>query len=655
MPPTFNANGYSHSVPSLSRQATAATNFLAPQQYGQHQDGYRQYNPARINQLLHPFNLPEPRAGAAPSQGAQSANRASSQAPTNDIMITKDHEPHFRPSNYTPPLATEIFSANDHPEVMQESFEMAEPIEEIIRNPHDSALLFRSFPLNSSSSDSSSTPSEPDMQVFDTRQSQDSRSAVRRGTRNRIFQWKYSPSHEEMLVRTFMDNTCGILSVKNGETENPWKTHIWPLSHESPALRHAIISMAAFHGSEDNRDLILAGVSHSNRSFKGLRHDLQSGDVTKVITSLATSLALAFSESWNERGETAGVTHLIAAKHLVKRAKEVTRQIDVEPQLMSALSFLLNTYVYIAVIARLISIDDENTDFDANPLPASSPFVSEEIDPLMGCAGTLYPIIGKVTKLVGQVRKCERNSNAILEDARYLKSLVERWEPPRSFQPVEDPTLEEQHSILTAEAYRATTLLYLHQAVPEIESEPAAELASRALSCLAAVPITSGAVIIQIFPLLAAGCEASSQEVRDWVENRWDEMKRRMKIRNLDRCLDVTREVWRRRDVPVETDPPDVVCGVGPQLYSVSLPQTEYYIPGQEAMSFGFPIRVFDYPGGTPNFPGQLRPEDQVHQAFDKRKTVRGWAHWVRVMRSWNWESEFGVARTIERVILTFS
>ena len=557
-------------------------------------------------------------------------------------MLNKDPAPPYRPTHYIPPLATSLSLVGNTSSAMQGVAEGPEPIEEVIRNPEDSALLFTGFPSHLSSSDSSSTPSEPEMQLLDPRQTGESKNSASHELWNQIFQWKYSPSHEDFLVRTFMDNTCGILSVKNGESENPWKTLIWPLTHESPALRHAIISMAAFHGSEDNRDLIVAGVTHSNQSFKGLRHDLQSGDAIKVVTSLATSLALAFSESWNETGQTAGVTHLTAAKHLVKRAKEVTWQAPVRPELMTALSFLLNTYVYIAVIARLISIDEENTDFDAISSPAATPFLTNEIDPLMGCAGTLYPIIGKVTKLVGQVRKSERNTKAIMEDARYLKSMVERWEPPSSFEPVEDPTLEEQHSILTAEAYRATTLLYLHQAVPEIESEPAAVLASRALSCLAAVPITSGAVIIQIFPLLAAGCEASSPEVRAWVENRWDEMKRRMKIRNLDRCLDVTREVWQRRDNPEPFDPPDVVRGPGPQLYTVSLPHLEeMYIPPLEAMSHGYPLRIVDYPSGSPNFPGQTSPENQICQAFDRRKTVKGWAHWVMVMKSWQWEGEY--------------
>ena len=558
-------------------------------------------------------------------------------------MLNKDPAPHFRSVHCPPPLATEVMHANDNFELTGGDVEMSEAIEEITRNPHDSALLLHSFPMRAPSSDSSSTPSEPEMQVLDVQQPRDWHDRDFPDTWNRIFQWRYSPSHEDTLVRTFMDNTCGILSVKNGETENPWKTLVWPLAHESPALRHAIISMAAFHGSEDNKDLILAGVRHSNQSFKGLRDDLQSGDATKVITSLATSLALAFSESWNEEGKTAGVTHLNAAKHLVRRAKDVMGQAPVQPQLIAALSFLLNTYVYVAVIARLISIDDENTDFDANYSPVSGPFVSREIDPLMGCAGTLYPIIGKVTKLVGRVRKSERNSKVILEEARYLKSLVERWEPPSSFEPVEDPTLEEQHSILTAEAYRATTLLYLHQAVPEIESEPATELASRALSCLAAVPITSGAVIIQIFPLLAAGCEASSQELRDWVENRWDEMKRRMKIRNLDRCLDVTREVWRRRDFSGESDLPNVVGGVGPHLYSVFPQDSEFYMPSQGTIGFRYPVQVFESLGGMLNFPGQISPENQVRQAIDRRRTVRGSAHWVGVMQSWDWEGKFQI------------
>lgn len=366
---------------------------------------------------------------------------------------------------------------------------------------------------------------------------------------------------KEMLLAQFDRHTCGILSVKDGPNENPWRTVIWPLAQDSKHLYHAIASLTAFHSSKASPELRMDGMRHMHKSVTKLATSLNNMKFDDGLTgneieaALATTLVLAFSESWDRHVST-GIKHLKGAKYFVSQAV-VKHQQALEAgkntaQQLNRLKFLCNSFIYMDVIARLTSLEED--DFgDLDNVLATFNEPSEnmpEIDPLMGAASTLFPLIGRVAAIVTRVRKSATNSFTLISDAIDLKKRIEQWQPPApvSFEIPEDPTSEVQHSIQTAEAYRWATLLYLHQAVPEIPSDPASILADRVLRYLATVPLSSRAIIVQIYPLLAASCEAISEEDRDWVRNRWSAMSARMSIGNVDKCFEVIKEVWDRRD-----------------------------------------------------------------------------------------------------------
>ncbi|OXV09375.1 hypothetical protein Egran_02861 [Elaphomyces granulatus] len=401
----------------------------------------------------------------------------------------------------------------------------------------------------------------------------------------------FAPSSEEMLILRFNKQTCGILSIKDGSFENPWRTSIWPLAKQSPALWHAVFAMAAFHSSKENPTLRLAGVDHMRKSISCM---VQGMEQMRTDAALATTLSLAFAESWDRHTST-GIEHLNGAKALIRQALGAKRDVTVEDR--SRLRFLYNTWVYMDVIARLTSLDEGNN-IHIDPSLFMTPHDAvHEVDPLMGCASTLFPLIGKAASLIQRVRKSESNSIALISEAIEVQTLIKQWEPPEIFDPPEDPTSDIQHSLQTADAYRWATLLYLHQAFPEIPSEPATELARNALVSLATVPISSRTTIIHIYPLLAASCEADKQEDRNWVIARWAAMQARLKIGNIDRCVDVVRQVWQRRD-----------------FFAGNL-----FTNG----SMGNMGRGSAY-GGPKN--------------IEFEKTVRGRLHWISVMKEWNWE-----------------
>ena len=511
--------------------------------------------------------------------------------------------------------------------------------------------------------------------------SEASSTSSKTSNRTLIAQPQFDASSPEMLMLRFDKSTCGILSVKDGPTENPWRTLIWPLARDAPALYHAISSMTAFHGAFEIKDLHVPGMAHMTKSIKKLATEIEN---MRVDSALATCLALAFGEGWDRHVST-GIQHLHGARIMVNNAVVKHQQDMQQGQLIDQdamrLKFLCNTFVYMDVIARLTSMEESrNLNLEEIIGTFNQPMGDLfEVDPLMGCAITLFPIIGKAASLIQTVRKQRTNSLAIVSQAMELKEELQQWEVPSPmiFERPEDITSEVQHSIQTAEAYRYAMLLYLHQAVPEIPSEPSEVLAKRVLMALAPVPLSSRAIIVQIFPLLAAGCEVNAGEDRQWVSQRWNAMLLRLKIGNVLSCMNVTQEIWNRRDT-FEAEkaermmrrfqarglpngdfvPPALKQGKRKAHTTEESSEEEFFgvLNGagdeQESRPPKAARRVtFDTMGarGMPMMgpipltsPGLSRQaSDVVVNQLEPEYTVRGRLHWLGVMQEWDWEGKF--------------
>ena len=462
------------------------------------------------------------------------------------------------------------------------------------------------------------------------------------------------PDSEEMLTLRYDTQTCGILSIKDGPTENPWRMTLWPMAKESPALRYAINAMTAFHASKERPSLRIKGMQHFGQSLKLLSAGIQDA---RIDISLATTLVLAFAESWDQLIST-GITHLRGAKRLVSEALINYRQGSLHPEVEARLSFLCRTWVYMDVIARLTSLDgDESEGFDTVLSPLCGPLAPNQgIDPLMGCASTLFPLIGRVANLVRKVRTSRENSLAIVSQASELRDSIEKWRIPKVLQAPEDQSTEINHSEKTAEAYRCATLLYLHQAVPEIYSESVNEIATmakRVLNNLATVPPTSRAVIIHIFPLLAASCEVVGVEDRKWVADRWEAMMARMNIQNLDKCWIAVKEVWERRDNREQERRRQRHRAAADHLLTAYMPtecvknETSPEDDGVHDGSLndegtGRPTQSTRPSQSTESRVGTLRRESAgaARGGLDYELTVRGGLHWAGVMKDWKWEGK---------------
>ncbi|KAE9981401.1 hypothetical protein BLS_007477 [Venturia inaequalis] len=458
----------------------------------------------------------------------------------------------------------------------------------------------------------------------------------------------FSPGSPEMLTLRFDRQTCGILSVKDGPTENPWRTLIWPLARDSPALYHAIASMTSFHTSKNQPDVRLQGIDHMRTSIENLANGIAN---MRFDTAIATTLALAFAESWDQHTST-GINHIKGAKILVNQALTRHQQVAFRGEELERLKFLTNAWVYMDVLARLTSEDDdESNDFDAAYSKLANSFDAElHLDPLMGAASTLFPIVGRVANLVRRVRRSKSNSPSTISHAMELKKMLQEWEPPSLEEVPEDPTIDIEHTLQTAEAYRWATLLYLHQAVPEIPSASSAELGKKVMVFLATVPLSSRTVIVHIYPLIAASCEAVDEEDRHWVSQRWMSMAQRMKIGVIDRCADVVKEVWRRRD---QYEMHTAIRRHPPLKRGLSFDADGFNDGGDMnfAWNDSYPLGgnrkrratdgIFDLLKAL-RLGGRKVSRDDKNGDTDVNFTVRGRMHWLGVMKDWGWEVLLG-------------
>lgn len=470
------------------------------------------------------------------------------------------------------------------------------------------------------------------------------------------------PGSPESLFPQFNQQTCGILSIKDGPGENPWREMILPLAQESPALWHAVSAMAAFHSAKQLPAMFQQGLQHMNQSGRHFFNDVAR---MKTETALATTLALAFAMSWDHRLVPGGNPHIRGAKTLFLEVVKKYNRTPSNSKDYPRLEFLCNTWLYVNVIAQLTSLDGDDAN-DLNTDPPSHPLSRYiEIDPLLGSARSLFPLIGRVASVIRKVYSSGSNSMDICREAELLQTAVENWMPPFGEMPkVEDPSLEVRHSLQTAEAYRWATLLYLHQAVPEIPSRTTANLAHRILECLKSVPVSSRAIVIQIFPLMAAGCEVVGED-RTWVRNRWDTMRLLMKIGNLDRCWDVVKEVWQLRDddevqkskrglqiadsiingtnnysavkrkMKSEVNKEDAYFvdwtdGCNGTVKRRATPDNMFMDKYSLMMDVGYEMLELEKAQS-------LLPEYSI-EVIDPERTVRGKLHWIGVMRGWKWE-----------------
>ncbi|KAL4797603.1 fungal-specific transcription factor domain-containing protein [Aspergillus venezuelensis] len=380
-----------------------------------------------------------------------------------------------------------------------------------------------------------------------------------------------SEDSPETIASVFNHRICEVLCIVNSSTNNPWRQIVWPLAQKYLPLYHAIAAMTCFSGMPHLR---AEGFRHLETSIQKLSYYQQrdGSDSIPLEVTATTLLALAMAKTWYYPRSYNGIAHLKKARGLIQALSKNppgSAQTDTSNTSQS-MRFLINTWMYMDVLTRITSssADDPPDDIIMEYNSTTSISISDvgsdnkpHIDPLMGCANTLFPLIGRVADLVGRVRRSTQKTSTptMVSTAVDLLTAIDNWTPSllmddlssNSESELNFETITSSFSDLyqTAIAYKWATLLLLYQAVPELPSRFShSDIARKILVFIATVPLSSKAVFFPIFPLMVAGCEAADAEDREWVKKRWRSLSTLNGSGIADRCLELTVEVWRRRD-----------------------------------------------------------------------------------------------------------
>lgn len=455
----------------------------------------------------------------------------------------------------------------------------------------------------------------------------------------------------------FDRQTCHALSIQEELDPNPWRTLIWPLAAEYPALWHALAALTCLCMSKQQPQLRDDATRHSHRSAQLLSHSIEEDELPKDV-ALAVTLALAFADTWDYENSPTGTNHIRNAGSLLSQLLSTQRQV-VTKEAQARTEFLYNTWTYMDVLARFTCNETLPSYSENTPLPHWDElgWNTSNLDPLMGYALTFFPIMRRVADLINKVRarSTSGNSPAIISQGLQLRQVIEDWSPPIDLEMIEDPTPNMTDAIQTAEAYRWATLCLLYQAIPELPNLTSyGELAQKILVYLATTPLDSKTIIVHILPLMVAGCDAVEEEDREFVRERWSAMAKRMVAGIINRCLKITEEVWRRREEYLWTrglsvSPHDLRLGSSTTTANDSAALSEDIAnfinlgtnPGAAAPSSGGSTMQGSRASvrnanGFPISAAFKKGVDTLTRSGCSEYTVRGKLHWLGVMKDWD-------------------
>ena len=466
---------------------------------------------------------------------------------------------------------------------------------------------------------------------------------------------KTNQDREEHIATALRLNMCHKLSIEEDTDRNMWWNLVWPLAKNQPAVYNAIGALTCFGANDDSPPLRIDGAQYVNRSTQNLSEQMEKGEMP-LYAALAATLALGFAETWDHKNSSGGSMHVRGGGLLLQQITTNHSNMACNDEQQTLLGFLAHTWLYMDALARFTCSDLSQPYPGGVSSPDLTLFSTNEskLDPLMGYATALFPIIRHVADLINKVRAREmsRNSPAIISQALELRRAIEQWTLPIDLEAIDDPSQLMTDAIQTAEAYRWSTLLMLYQTVPELPNLTSyGELAQKILVYLATIPLSSTTVIIHIFPLIVAGCDAVEEEDRQFVRDRWNAMSRRMVPGVIDRCLKITEEIWKRREEYLWNSGLSFTSN-GRQVNTTINDSTAL---SKDIASF---INFGTSPGATTtsssgNTERLVRKGNDfpISAAFKKgvdmltrsgctEYTVRGRLHWLGVLKDWNWQCE---------------
>lgn len=276
---------------------------------------------------------------------------------------------------------------------------------------------------------------------------------------------------------------------------------------------------------------------------KLLRSSLVSGkSIVAIEAGIATSLILPSSapmdglELWDLERHLRGARLLLAHALLYCGPSSFSRL-----KLLNEAQLQLTTLMWLACKVQLsVNLEDNMWVLDSILKRRGI------MDPFMANARILFSLLQDALDASRQVRFGWATSAGLLAVAKQFKRNIEDWTHPIISEV--SWTDEELHALDFLYSYRATVLIYMCQVFPELRAPSDHNLHQTILNRLTMILPASSSIILLVFPLLVAGGDACTPNSRAQVKDAWKTIGRKTWVINIYKCLNITQEVWRRRD-----------------------------------------------------------------------------------------------------------
>ncbi|KAI5957496.1 hypothetical protein KGF57_003190 [Candida theae] len=177
-------------------------------------------------------------------------------------------------------------------------------------------------------------------------------------------------SEQEQILYLYSEYTSGIMSIKNGFHENPWRNLLVPLAMRYGCLFNSIAAMTLFHLAGSNgivassEELRSRAQNYMKRCIlelaSGLSKMENGGEVDfPADIALATCLNLAVCESWDV-STSSGIAHLKGAKTMINKILALLREHQhslCDQSLPSSESSVFNQDKFLQLKSKLVLID----------------------------------------------------------------------------------------------------------------------------------------------------------------------------------------------------------------------------------------------------------------------------------------------------------
>jgi len=376
----------------------------------------------------------------------------------------------------------------------------------------------------------------------------------------------------------FIRNTCHVL-VPYDDSNNPFRTILSQMALH-PSAQHllaALLASSAAHRAGVKREPPPKYLIQNllQMTLGGLRKALANPTEASQDTTLATAIALS---SYNiiSSDVTTWRIHLDGAREIILHRR---RTGTLPARESSITAFLLKWFAYLDVIAGAsgLTLKEHNYDSavslieDVTDDHRTEHWEPSKFDTFTGFTSRLLPLLLRIGKLAQQKRVAAHNNIDITTDDTFIENIdnleldlsaaeLDNFNiilPPNTFV---DAQLAAQLRACN-EAFHSAARLHIQRRLRNMTSEQVKPTVEAVFAAIESVPVGSDPEISLLYPLFAAGVEATGARRAD-AEYRMSEMEK-IGIGNVQRAKKVMLETWEQSDKNGSVSWEDVMENMG--------------------------------------------------------------------------------------------